>query len=68
MVPNGFQIRVAYVAYNLNLHRQPISTCPSRGRNIMAPIPIIVCDKSPHVLVGVKEGIRPTYEGELLVL
>ncbi|KAJ5518852.1 hypothetical protein LT330_007427 [Penicillium expansum] len=28
----------------------------------MKPIPIIVCGKSAHVAVGVKEGIRPTYE------
>lgn len=35
-------------------------------KNIMKPIPIIVCGKSAHVAVGVKEGIRPAYEGELL--
>ncbi|KAJ5847797.1 hypothetical protein N7455_011754 [Penicillium solitum] len=31
-------------------------------KNIMKPIPIIVCGKSAHVAVGVKEGIRPAYE------
>lgn len=35
-------------------------------KNIMKPIPIIVCGKSAHVAVDVKEGIRPAYEGELL--
>lgn len=35
-------------------------------KNIMKPIPIIVCGKSAHVAVGVKEGIRPAYEGEIL--
>lgn len=34
-------------------------------KNIMKPIPIIVCGKSAHVAVGVKEGIRPAYEGEI---
>lgn len=35
-------------------------------KNIMKPIPLIVCGKSAHITVGVKEGIRPAYEGELL--
>ncbi|KAJ5504573.1 hypothetical protein N7463_007447 [Penicillium fimorum] len=30
----------------------------------MKPIPIIVCGKSAHVAVGVKEGIRPAYEAD----
>ncbi|CAI7654682.1 unnamed protein product [Penicillium glandicola] len=32
-------------------------------KNIIKPIPIIVCGKSAYVAVGVKEGIRPAYEG-----
>jgi hypothetical protein len=32
----------------------------------MKAISIIVCGKSLHVAVGVKEGVRPAYEGELL--
>ncbi|KAJ5375267.1 hypothetical protein N7517_007273 [Penicillium concentricum] len=30
----------------------------------MKPITIIVCGKSAHVAVGVKEGIRPAYEAD----
>ncbi|KAJ6114749.1 hypothetical protein N7486_000527 [Penicillium sp. IBT 16267x] len=29
----------------------------------MTPIQIIVCGKSSHVAIGVKEGVRPVYEG-----
>ncbi|CRL28371.1 unnamed protein product [Penicillium camemberti] len=32
----------------------------------MKPIPLIVCGKSAHITVGVKEGIRPAYEADQL--
>jgi hypothetical protein len=35
-------------------------------QKMMKAIPIIVCGKSPQVATGVKEGLRPAYEGELL--